>query len=109
MLKIQVLDSKAWHSYCFFQLLQAYLLYHIVWLVEENEPWSKIFHFFLLRIQISGSLRIWICNPDPIHTMASSVGGPDPDQQDRICLGLLDSDPLVRGPDPDPSLFSYLC
>ncbi len=40
-----------------------------------------------------------------------SVGDPDP--QDPHVLGLPDTDPnpLVRGtdPDPDPSLFSYMC
>jgi hypothetical protein len=28
----------------------------------------------------------------------------DPDPEDRMFLGLLDPDPLVRGTDPDPSI-----
>ncbi len=39
-----------------------------------------------------------------------SVGDPNPEPY-PICmfLGLSDPDPLVRGTDPDPSLFSYMC
>jgi hypothetical protein len=36
-------------------------------------------------------------------TVSGSFGGPDPDPH---VFGLLDPDPLLRGTDPDPSLFS---
>ncbi len=47
----------------------------------------------------------------PPHTLYTcilytSVGDLEPDLRIRMFLGLPDPDPLVRGTDPDPSLFS---
>jgi hypothetical protein len=41
------------------------------------------------------------------QNQTTSVGDRDPDPEDPHVFGLPDPDPLVRGMEPDPSLFSH--
>jgi hypothetical protein len=48
-------------------------------------------------------------NNTTTRNIKTSVGDPDPDPHVFQFLGLRDPDPIVRGTDPDPSLFSSMC